>query len=549
MGQNALTSGLPTERANTVLLGRFLTEQQQLTAVEKFEQQHAAGAFPLKAKFYRDLIPLESEQPKSGQQYAFEVNLDACSGCKSCVTACHSMNGLDPNEVWRSVGLLVGGTPELPMLQMVTASCHHCAHPACMNGCPVLAYEKNPFTGIVKHLDDQCIGCQYCVLMCPYDVPKYNPSRGIVRKCDMCSSRLEAHEAPACVQGCPTSAIRITIVDTAEAQARAENDQFLPASPDPRHTVPTTRYIRSQPFPNETRAANAAIVRPADRHTPLVFMLVLTQLSVGLFFTGLMDRIFHAGAVALESSRTSSLLALSAAAFGLNIALLHLGKPLYAFRAVLGLKRSWMSREIVVFGLFGVFATAFTFVCGGAADTSGAAKILEWLTVLAGFSGVFCSAMIYVDTQRECWAFARTAPLFVLTTLSLGVSGGMVIAALKGGTGGAWIGVLCRATIGAACVKLALELSVLRHRAAGPMARTALLLTTQLGRALALRVLAGLAGGLVLPILMLQTHDPGAQTQELALLSFVLLIAGELLERMLFFQSAATAAMPGALTT
>jgi DMSO reductase anchor subunit/ferredoxin len=421
-----------------------------------------------------------------------------------------------------------------------------------MNGCPVLAYEKNTFTGIVKHLDDQCIGCQYCVLMCPYDVPKYNPSRGIVRKCDMCSSRLEAHEAPACVQGCPTSAIRITIVDTAEAHARAENDQFLPASPDPRHTVPTTRYIRSQPFPDATRAANAPVVRPAGRHAPLVFMLVLTQLSVGLFFTGLLDRIVNADAVAADYTRTSSLLALSAAAFGLNIALLHLGKPLYAFRAVLGLKRSWMSREIVVFGLFGAFATAFTFVCGGAAGANGAngaAEILEWLTVLAGFAGVFCSAMIYVDTQRECWAFARTAPLFILTTLLLGASSGMVIAALHGGSGEAWFELLCRAVIGVTVVKLALELSVLGRREAGPMARTVLLLTTQLRSTLALRVLAGLTGGIVLPMLLLQNHDASAHAQTMALLSYVLLIAGELLERMLFFQSAATAAMPGALTT
>ena len=551
MGQNALISGLQTERANTALLDRFLTEQQHLSAVEKFAQQHAAEAFPLQAKYYHDLIPLE--QPKNGQQYAFEVNLDACSGCKSCVTACHSMNGLDPNEVWRSVGLLVGGTPELPMLQMVTASCHHCAHPACMNGCPVLAYEKSPFTGIVKHLDDQCIGCQYCVLMCPYDVPKYNPARGIVRKCDMCSSRLEAHEAPACVQGCPTSAIRIAIVDTAEAQARAEREHFLPASPDPRHTVPTTRYVRSQPFPNETRAANNTVVRPSDRHTPLVFMMVLTQISVGLFFTGLMDRILHAGVVPAVSSRTASLLALSAAMLGLNIALLHLGKPLYAFRAILGLKRSWMSREIVVFGLFGALATAFTFV--NRPGATGAAVNLELLTILAGFTGVFCSAMIYVDTKRECWTFAHTVPLFVLTTLLLGVGSSMLIAALYGRTGDAWFGFLCRAMIGVTFGKLTLELSVLRHRTPAPiepiapMARTALLLTTQLRRTLTLRVISGLAGGIVLPMLLLQIHDRSVGTQELAVLSLALLLAGELLERTLFFQSAAIAAMPGALTT
>ena len=100
-----------------------------------------------------------------------------------------------------------------------------------MIACPVNAYEKDPVTGIVKHLDDQCFGCQYCTLACPYDVPKYQPSRGIVRKCDMCSDRLAVGEAPACVQACPHQAIRINIVETQQVIEDAEADHFLPAAP------------------------------------------------------------------------------------------------------------------------------------------------------------------------------------------------------------------------------------------------------------------------------------------------------------------------------
>ena len=97
-----------------------------------------------------------------------------------------------------------------------------------MNGCPVKAYEKDPVTGIVRHLDDQCIGCQYCVLTCPYEVPQFNSKRGIVRKCDMCSDRLAASEAPACVQSCPNQAITIQIVDKSRALEDAQTGQ-LPA--------------------------------------------------------------------------------------------------------------------------------------------------------------------------------------------------------------------------------------------------------------------------------------------------------------------------------
>ena len=169
------------------------------------------------------------------------MDLDACTGCKACVTACHSLNGLDDGEIWRSVGLLHGGTPDAPAQQTVTTACHHCLEPACLKGCPVKAYEKDPVTGIVKHLDDQCIGCQYCTLMCPYDAPKYSKSRGIVRKCDMCSDRLAHGEAPACVQACPNEAIAISLVDRADAIQAAEASTFLPGTPAPERHPPDDR--------------------------------------------------------------------------------------------------------------------------------------------------------------------------------------------------------------------------------------------------------------------------------------------------------------------
>ena len=140
------------------LIKTFLAEQPVPTAVDRFSQRHTRNEEPLQAKYYRDLIP--STAPGAGEQYAFEVDLDSCSGCKACVTACHNLNGLEADELWRNVGLLHGGSSELPVMQHVTTACHHCIEPACLDGCPVNAYEKDPQTGIVRHLDDQCIGCQ-----------------------------------------------------------------------------------------------------------------------------------------------------------------------------------------------------------------------------------------------------------------------------------------------------------------------------------------------------------------------------------------------------
>src|SRR5262245_61157529 len=219
-GQHSLEPLAVRPEQATTLVESLLAEQQELTVVARFARAHEStahelqsqsrGRLPTQAHFYRDLIPLSA--PAADEQYGFTVDLDACSGCKACVTACHSLNGLDDEETFRDLGLLMGRDSRgQHVIQHVTTACHQCLQPACLHGCPTQAYDKDPVTGIVRHLDDQCIGCQYCMLMCPYDVPKYNPAKGIVRKCDMCHQRLDDGEAPACVQACPNQAIRIDL--------------------------------------------------------------------------------------------------------------------------------------------------------------------------------------------------------------------------------------------------------------------------------------------------------------------------------------------------
>ncbi|MEM7147935.1 MAG: 4Fe-4S dicluster domain-containing protein, partial [Verrucomicrobiota bacterium] len=296
------------------LLDELLAEQRSLTAVERFAQKHAGVEEPVQARYYRDLIPLSA--PGVGEQYAFEVDLGECSGCKACVTACHSMNGLDEGESWRDVGVLFGGTVIEPAQQTVTTACHHCVDPACANGCPVLAYDKDEVTGIVRHLDDQCIGCRYCELKCPYDVPKYNAGRGIVRKCDMCHGRLAEGEAPACVQSCPNEAIKIRVVDRVSVMERNEVERALvPGAFDSRYTQPTTVYAN--------RRTNGAVMRPADDgrlepehgHYPLVWMLVMTQLAAGVL------------AGAMWGGPGVALAGLAVLVLGLGGSVLHLGRP------------------------------------------------------------------------------------------------------------------------------------------------------------------------------------------------------------------------------
>ncbi|MEX2113009.1 MAG: DmsC/YnfH family molybdoenzyme membrane anchor subunit [Pirellulales bacterium] len=556
--------GVVIEDQYSSLIERLLSEQQQLTAVEQFSQSYDhAGTLP-EVSHYRQLLP--AAPPSKGQQYAFEVDLDRCSGCKACVTACHSLNGLDADETWRDVGLLVGGTSSLPVLQHVTTACHHCLEPACLVACPVNAYEKSPLTGIVKHLDDQCFGCQYCILACPYEVPKYHASKGIVRKCDMCSARLAVGEAPACVQACPSQAIAIRVVSIESVIEDAEAALFLPAAPDPQITYPTTTYKSQRVLPRNMLPADYFQVSRQHPHWPLVVMLVLTQLSVGAFAWGIvLERFVSDG----FSEAVRPLLATMALVFGLlalTASVFHLGRPLYAFRAVLGLRHSWLSREIVVFGLFAALACLYA----GAAVVPSTwplppdlIHILAWGVVVVGALAVFCSVMIYASLRREFWDFPRTAVRFALTSIWLGLAtlwfSLAALSVVQPSETSALIvdavgPTICWTLMIAAGAKLAWEAMLFRHllsRAMTPRKRSALLMTRDLASAAVARFALGALGGIFAPALLLRhfsADNLDIGEIELTITTVLLFgtsLTGELLERYLFFAAVAAPRMPG----
>jgi Fe-S-cluster-containing dehydrogenase component/DMSO reductase anchor subunit len=515
------------------LVESLLAEQQELTVVSRFARLHEAetesrASPPAQARYYRDLIPLSA--PADDEQYGFTVDLDACSGCKACVTACHSLNGLDDDETFRDVGLLVGRDGRgQHVLQHVSTACHHCLEPACLHGCPTLAYDKDPVTGIVRHLDDQCIGCQYCTLMCPYDVPKYNPARGIVRKCDMCRQRLDDCEAPACVQACPNQAIRIELVSRETVAQRALANSFLPAAPDPRMTLPATRFVSGR---EQLRDAGppAAALRPAHAHVPLVLMLVLTQLSVGLLM-------FAPLAIGSAAAIAAAIVGLA----GLAASFAHLGRPQIAYRAWLGWRTSWMSREILAFAAWTLAAGSYVAVTVAQADA--AARMLLWgITSVTGTLAIACSAMIYAATRRDYWRLARTLPRFAITTILLGLAGIAVIDALAAGHVAPWLLLLIAAVT--AC-RLIADHAVFRHRdeqEETALWRSAELLAGPLAAWERGQGLAALIGGLLLPLIAVA--EPEA-APALVAISAVLLLAAEFVARGLFFAAASPQRMPG----
>ena len=555
----------PRKRVRLPLVQAYLDEQQRLSAVERFSVRHDAGEAPAQARYYEDLIP--SGKPGSGQQYGFSVDLDRCTGCKACVTACRSLNGLEPGEAWRSVGVLHGGTAETPYQQSITAACHHCADPGCMKGCPVGAYEKDPETGIVRHLDDQCIGCQYCTLTCPYEVPQYSERLGIVRKCDMCSGRLAVGEAPACVQACPNEAISIRIVEKADIVASAEVGGFLPTAPSPTLTLPSTEYTTQRAFPRNAASADLNRLRPAAQHAPLAVMLVLVQLSIGASSVDLWLARSHASDFG-PLRPYHSLLSLGAGLLALGASLFHLGRPQYGFRAILGIRTSWLSREIAAVSAFAGLSAAYAASLWQAAlatavglpplrpDRAAALEEILGVAVAAvGAAVVVCSAMVYRATGRTYWNGPSTTTRFFLSAGVQGLSLTLLISVASdlpiGVSTGAVSMRIASALAIVAAAKLAQEASVLanlRDLRHADLRRTARLLVGELREWARMRAAAGIVGGVLLPVLLrhvIETGRHGGADVVMATLGFLLVLFGELMERALFFMSVSAPRMPG----
>ncbi len=339
---------------------------------------------------------------KEGEQYRFHFDMTACVGCHCCEVACNEQNFNSPDIKWRRVGEMEAGTfPDVSQL-FNSMSCNHCIDPECLKGCPTNSYIKFD-NGIVYHDDDVCIGCQYCTWNCPYEVPVFNPDRGIVTKCHMCHEKLDEGQTPACVQACPGGAIEIEAVNVQEwLDEGMAKEGVAPHLPDISITKPTTRYTL-QAYEGEVKPADEHLLKPAHAELPLVFMTVLTQISVGGFVAMFLGSVLHFLGFHLSAPNMWIALAVFIpAALGLPLSALHLGRPIMALTAVKNIKTSWLSREAAALGLYamGAMVVAGLYFLGSAEAIMIA---VQSVVVLVGIVGIYAQAKIYRIKARPSW--------------------------------------------------------------------------------------------------------------------------------------------------
>jgi formate dehydrogenase beta subunit len=184
-------------------------------------------------------VPGEGTQRQ--QQVAKLIDTTTCIGCKACEVACLEWNDLPfretvfdntyqtmPETAWNYWNLIRFNehTREDGTFQwlMRKDQCMHCADPGCLAACPADSAIVQYQNGIVDFQQEYCIGCQYCVTGCPFNIPKFNPQTKKMFKCTLCTDRVSQGLEPACIKSCPTGCLHFgtkdDMTELAESRAR-----------------------------------------------------------------------------------------------------------------------------------------------------------------------------------------------------------------------------------------------------------------------------------------------------------------------------------------
>lgn len=250
---------------------------------------------------------------------SFLIDTTKCTGCRGCQVACKQWNQL---KAEKTVFFSGEGYQNPPAMSEFTFTrikfrdyqkhgqnefafykemCMHCNEPACASVCPVGAFHKTA-EGPVVYDDKRCIGCRFCMVACPFGIPKYEWSKAfpLVRKCTGCYSRIKEGLQPACATACPTAITygnRADMLKEAERRLKNKPERYFPAIYGKEEAGGTSIfYLTHQPldelgFKQVTKRPLPSYTWQALRLVPGIFLGVGGTLSAITWFQHRKDRI------------------------------------------------------------------------------------------------------------------------------------------------------------------------------------------------------------------------------------------------------------------
>jgi formate dehydrogenase iron-sulfur subunit len=211
----------------------------------KFSSVVAASSIPTGTGYSKPKVELSKDR------YGVLVDTTVCIGCRKCEYACktaHDLPTKGPDSYEDKSVYKIKRRPDDKSLTVVNAyendknphqqitvkvQCMHCEQPACLSACIVGAFTKNE-TGAVLWDEDKCIGCRYCMVACPFQIPAYEYAKALearVVKCDWCQDRLAQNQLPACVDICPVEALifgkRSDLIRLAHNKINANPEKYI----------------------------------------------------------------------------------------------------------------------------------------------------------------------------------------------------------------------------------------------------------------------------------------------------------------------------------
>jgi len=334
----------------------------------------------------------------------FIFDLNKCVGCHACVVGCQIENSMIQNQAWREINTFnTNHHPDIPLFHFSLA-CNNCEEAPCMKGCPALAYEKDKgIKGIetIIHYSDRCIGCKYCTWTCPYDAPKFIQTKGIVEKCTLCYNRISKDLKPSCANHCPTGALNFGEIDNQNPNIEfgfsevniKPGIEIIPLRnrQGSRHNQKLSK--EEQEYFQLSQSQPQSKIK-LQREFPLVIFTLLAAILTAMIAD-----------FSFRGSMYSPLLFTALGLLGMGLSSVHLGKKFRAWRSVLNIRNSWLSREIMFYIIFMLLSVTALFFPNQ--------KTLAFIALLLGFTSLYAIDKVYKFIPKTSHFYISSSSVFL----------------------------------------------------------------------------------------------------------------------------------------